>query len=135
VKHCLRFYTVGAAGVVVQLAALALLKTGFGIGVLPATAIAVEMAVLHNFFWHERWTWADRIRVSVTGQAGRLLRFHLTNGLLSIGGNLLFMAALAGRMRMPYLIANILSITLCSLMNFLAADRLVWAANERESGS
>jgi putative flippase GtrA len=131
VKHCLRFYTVGAAGVVVQLAALALLKTGFGIGVLPATAIAVEMAVLHNFFWHERWTWADRRRVSVPGQAGRLLRFHLTNGLLSIGGNLVFMAALAGRMRMPYLIANILSITLCSLLNFLAADRLVWAANER----
>jgi putative flippase GtrA len=54
VKHCLRFYTVGAAGVVVQLAALALLKSGFGLGVLPATAIAVEMAVLHNFFWHER---------------------------------------------------------------------------------
>ncbi len=27
---------------------------------LVATALAVEMAVLHNFFWHRRWTWADR---------------------------------------------------------------------------
>ena len=125
-KHCLRFYTVGAAGVVVQLAALALLKSGLGVGVLPATAIAVELAVLHNFFWHERWTWAYRTRLSTTGQPGRLLRFHLTNGLLSIGGNVVFMAVLAGRMRMPYLVANAITIALCSLLNFLAADRFVF---------
>ena len=125
-KYCLRFYAVGAAGVVVQLAALALFKTGFGIGVLPATAIAVELAVLHNFFWHERWTWVDRTRVSAGGQAGRLLRFHLTNGLLSIGGNIVFMAVLAGRIRIPYLIANAITIAMCSALNFLAADRLVF---------
>jgi putative flippase GtrA len=129
VKHCLRFYTVGAAGMAVQLAVLALLKSGFGVGVLPATAIAVELAVLHNFYWHERWTWADRVGFS--GQAGRLVRFHLTNGMFSIIGNVILMAALVGRLRVPYLVANVITIALCSLLNFLAADRLVFRPPSR----
>lgn len=132
-KHCLRFYAVGGAGVVVQLACLALLKTGLGISYLPATAIAVELAVLHNFFWHERWTWVDRTQASATGQAGRLLRFHLTNGALSILANLVFMAALVDRLHVPYLLANAISITLCSILNFLAADRFVFRASRPDA--
>src|SRR6185295_2933164 len=92
VTKALRFYAVGLAGIFVQLAALTLLKSGFGMGYLSATAIAVEVAVLHNFFWHERWTWADRGGLSAAGKAGRLVRFHLSNGLLSILGTLVLMA-------------------------------------------
>src|SRR5207245_237643 len=55
-RAVLRFYTVGAAGIVVQLAALTFLKSGLHLDYLPATATAVEAALLHNFFWHERWT-------------------------------------------------------------------------------
>ena len=29
--------------------------------------IAVEAAVLHNFGWHERWTWRDRPRAGQHG--------------------------------------------------------------------
>lgn len=37
-----------------QLAVLLVLNSGFHMSYLPATAFAVEMAVLHNFLWHER---------------------------------------------------------------------------------
>jgi putative flippase GtrA len=117
---------VGAVGIGVQLAALAIFKSGLGLGYLPATALAVEAAILHNFFWHERWTWADRTRSLPAGRVGRLVRFHLTNGAVSILGNLALMEALAGRMHVPYLAANAIAIALCSLLNFLAADRLVF---------
>ena len=130
-RHCLRFYAVGGAGVVVQLACLALLKTGLGISYLPATAIAVELAVLHNFFWHERWTWSDRTQAG--GQPGRLFRFHLTNGALSILTNLVLMAALVGRLHLPYLFANALVIAVCSILNFLAADRFVFRASRSDT--
>jgi len=126
VKKALRFYAVGLAGIVVQLAALTLLKSGFGMGYLAATAIAGEVAVLHNFFWHERWTWADRGRLRAAGQAGRLVRFHLSNGVLSILGTLLLMAVLVGRLHLPYLLCNIIAIGVCSLFNFRAADRFVF---------
>jgi putative flippase GtrA len=122
----LRFYAVGAAGIGVQLAALAFFKRVLGVGYLPATALAVEAALLHNFFWHERWTWADRTRSLPAGRTGRLIRFHLTTGVLSILGNLAFMQVLVGRLHVPYVAANALAIALCSLLNFLAADRLVF---------
>ena len=87
----IRFYAVGAAGIIVQLAALVFFKSFLSVDYRFATALAVEPALLHNFFWHERWTWADRTRLLPTGRGGRLIRFHLTTGALSILGNLAFM--------------------------------------------
>ena len=123
-----RFYAVGFAGVVVQLAALTLLKSGFGVNYLAATVLGVELAVLHNFFWHERWTWGAQTQASRAGWTGRLIRFHLSNGVFSILGNMTLMAILAGRMRVPYLTANLIAISVCSALNFLAADRFVFRA-------
>jgi len=56
----LRFNAVGAMGIAVPIASLALLVSGLGVHYLPATAIAIELSLLHNFLWHERWTWRDR---------------------------------------------------------------------------
>ena len=56
----LKFNAVGAAGIGVQLAVLVSLRAGLHLHYLLATALAVEATVLHNFFWHKRFTWADR---------------------------------------------------------------------------
>ena len=119
----LKFNAVGAMGVAVQLVALAVLKSGLHINYLLATAAAVELALLHNFVWHERWTWRDR---GAAGRAGRLLRFHLGNGLLSIAVNLLLMRILVGRLHWPYLAANVAAIAAGSVINFFLGDRLVF---------
>ncbi|HYR92044.1 MAG TPA: GtrA family protein [Terriglobia bacterium] len=122
----LKFNAVGIIGVGVQLAALALLRTGFGMDYLVATFLAVETAVLHNFVWHERWTWVERTRQKADGVVGRLFRFHLANGLISIAGNLLLMWLFVSRLHLHYFIANLLAIGTCSIVNFLASDRLVF---------
>jgi putative flippase GtrA len=118
-----KFSLVGAAGIAVQLAMMALL-TAAAVDYLLATALAVEAAVLHNFAWHQNFTWSDR------GGAvrGRLARFHTTNGVISILGNLALMRLLVGRFGMPPVPANLLSITACFAANFFAADRLVFLA-------
>ena len=59
----------------------------------------------HNFVWHEHWTWKDRTAAH-GGALGRLPRFNLSNGLISIGVNLIFMRVLAGRFHFPYMAAN-----------------------------
>lgn len=51
-----RFNFVGALGVVVQLAALAIFNRIAAGHYLVATAAAIEMALLHNFFWRLRYT-------------------------------------------------------------------------------
>jgi putative flippase GtrA len=93
---------------------------------LWATAIAVQATVLHNFCWHERWTWHDRPSSSRRHVYRRLGHFQLTNGLISVAGNLVLMRVLAGTLHMDTLAANIVSILICSLANFCASEWLVF---------
>ncbi len=119
----LKFNAVGGIGIGVQLLVLTTLKIGLHLDYLLATALAVEAAVVHNFLWHERFTWAGR----ATG-AGftRFLKFNLTTGLFSIAGNILLMKLLAGALALQFLVANGIAITIFSIVNFAITDRFVF---------
>ncbi len=60
----------------------------------------------------------------------RFAKFNATNGAVSIVGNLLIMRALVGQFHMNYMIANLIAITVCSLVNFLLSD---WVVFERDA--
>ena len=120
-----RFALVGALGIVVQLLILEAL-TALGCHYLWATALAVEAAVLNNFTWHQKFTWVDRGDASLAQAGVRMLRFHLSNGVISIFGSLLLMRWLVGQLGVRMLVANLLTIAACSVGNFLASDRWVF---------
>lgn len=122
----LKFNFVGAIGIAVQMLLLFLLKSYTQLSYLAATAIAVEATVLHNFIWHERYTWADRVRPSWSGSLARLTRFNLTTGGVSIVGNLALMKVMVGAGQMNYLIANGIAIAFCSIANFLVSEQWVF---------
>jgi putative flippase GtrA len=121
----LKFNAVGIIGVGVQLAALAFFRGLLGWAIRISTVLAVECAVLHNFAWHERWTWAHR-ELSAKGILGRLLKFNVSNGLISIVGNLALMELLAVRLHFNYMLSNLAAIAVCSLLNFFVSDKLVF---------
>src|SRR5688572_2313245 len=122
----LRFNGIGAIGAGLQLAVLGLLTRLTGLHYLWATVVAVEATVLHNFCWHERWTWSDRRAPSRRHVYQRLGYFQLTNGLVSVVGNLVLMRVFAGILGMDTLAANIVSILILSLANFGASEWLVF---------
>ena len=126
-RRWLVFNAVGTMGVAVQLAALVSLTELAGLNYLLATALAVESAILHNFVWHERWTWRDR-GPGAGGRWARLARFNLLTGAVSIGANVVFTGLYASVLGVHYALANLLAIASCSLLNFLANDRLVFRA-------
>jgi len=141
-----RFNVVGGIGIIVQFAALFVLKSVLHFNYLFATVIAVEAAVVHNFVWHEQFTWADRNMIERTQRNQtktdrttwerihsrrrrsliRLLRFNLTTGAVSILGNLALMKVMVGQGHMNYLLANAVAIILCSLANFLVSETWVF---------
>jgi len=131
----LKFNAVGALGVAVQLGTLALLTRLAGWNYLAATAAAVEAALVHNLIWHERYTWADRTRAArhADAIARRALAFHAGNGAVSLAGNLALMAWLAGALHLPTLLANGVSIVVCSVVNFVLGDRLIFRAGAAPS--
>jgi putative flippase GtrA len=122
----LKFNAVGSLGIAVQLAVLLTLKNGFHLNYLLATGFGVEAAVVHNFLWHERYTWADRVELSWRKSLPRLLRFNLTTGGVSIAGNLALMKLMVDLGHLNYLVANGVAIVLCSLANFLVSEHWVF---------
>jgi dolichol-phosphate mannosyltransferase len=123
----LKYNLVGVSGFAIQSATLFLLARGWGDShYLLSTAVAVEFAVINNFFWHQRWTWIDRPSRSVAEKAGRFVKFHLANGAISLVGNVLLMGLFVGWLMLPLTAANALSVLACSLVNFVLADRIVF---------
>ena len=147
-RHVTRFIAVGALGFAVQITAFAILTTVGQWPWLPATIVAVELAVVHNFLWHDRWTWRDRSDLprrtrrtrSVSGichfleyargrgdsRFARFVRFNMTTGLTSIAGNAVLMAVSVGVMRLPGAAANVLAVGTMSVVNFVVSDRWVF---------
>ena len=134
--HFIRFNVVGILGFALQSGALFVLThSPHPVGYLVATAAAVELAVLNNFVWHQRWTWSDRPSATGSETLRRLIKFNLTNGAVSIIGNLIFMSLLVGRLGLPIAGANVASVAACSICNFFLADRigfLVEPTSERQ---
>ena len=121
-----RFSLVGFMGAILQLTLVWLLTNCFGILSTAAMLVAVEITTLHNFAWHERFTWGNRRLKSSRQLALRLWRFHAGNGLVSLAGNTIFIYYLVERLKAPVLPAAIAAVALCSIANFLIADRWVF---------
>jgi putative flippase GtrA len=117
------FALVGLLGFACQLTVLHML-VGAGLPVGVGTAVAVLAAVAHNFLWHRAWTWRDRAAGLPHAQ---FLRFVGLNGLVSLAGNAAITAWLSAS-GVPVLAANAAAVVVCSFVNFVLADRLVFAA-------
>ena len=124
-----KFNLVGAMGMAVQLCVLAFLTRWAAGHYLVASAAAVELTLLHNFAWHMSYTWRERRDRST--RLAQLTRFHLSNGLVSMLGNLALMRILVDEAHIPVLAANSIAILCCSTLNFCLGDGWVFAAKSR----
>lgn len=119
-----KFAIVGASGVLVNSLALAVLFKGIRLPLLIASPVAVECAIVSNFFLNDRWTFGRR-----RPTAGRFLKFNLT-----MVGAMLLTAVLVWvfvtHLHIHYLVANLLAIGTAGLMNFAVSTAWIW---ERKS--
>ncbi len=123
----MKFSVVGMAGVAVQLSGLWFFARGLGIPAIVSTAMAVEVALLHNFAWHEAWTWPC---LPVEGRLRRLLRFHAANGFVSLVSNAVFTWLFTECLGMPLLVSNLGAIGVTALLNFFLANQWVFRYEE-----
>jgi putative flippase GtrA len=122
-----KFNLVGLLGAALQMFLLWLLIKRFQVPALAATPVAVEIVVLHNLAWHELFTWRDRPAKNLRQKMVRLWRFHAANGLTSLLGNTAVIYGLVQWVHAPLVLSAIVAIVLCSLVNFLVADRWAFA--------
>jgi putative flippase GtrA len=122
----LAFAGVGAIGLGVQLAAIAWLTHAWPMPTALAAGVGVEIAVLHNFAWHERWTWRDCADVHSARVVVRLVRFHASAGIVSLVGNVAITVVAVEWLHLPVVVANTCAVIALSAANFLLADRYVF---------
>jgi dolichol-phosphate mannosyltransferase len=126
-----RFNLVGALGAGLQILLFDLLMKWFQMREAAAAPIAVEIVVLHNFLWHERFTWRERSSCGLRQRAIRLWRFHAGNGLISVVGNTALTYCLVEQLQSPALLSAVAAIAICAPVNFLIADRWVYGQHGR----
>ena len=126
----IRFGLVGASGTVINIAVLYaaqefLLRQieDFHARLNYSIALAITVATISNFYWNRRLTWRDRQHQM--HQSALVLFFkYVMAAALSIAIQSLLTKWLANSLH--YIVANLVSIALASVFNFLANDRLTF---------
>ena len=126
------FGIVGLSGIVVNMGLLWLLTTFAGVPDLLSLVIAIEISIVNNFAWNERWTFGGG-EAHRFGWAGhRFAAFQL----VSVGGALinwvlyLLLTRLGG---VQFLVADLVAILVAFTWNYLVNRNVTW--RRRGAGS
>ncbi len=129
-----KFGVVGALGVGVNFGCYTALYALLGVEDFLARAVAIEIAILHNFTWNFTWTWADRGR-SWRRMPGALLRYHgstlFASYIVTLGIGWLVLRTLHGVPLAEY-ISHLVGIGAGMLVNYLLSDRWVFRPRDKE---
>jgi dolichol-phosphate mannosyltransferase len=119
-----RFIFVGASGLVVNNLCLVLLTEYGGLHYLFSAIVATQCSTMWNFILTENWVFGkrDQGRKSL---GNRLWKFFLMNNTsLLIRGPL--MSLMVSELAIHYLLANLVSLGIISLIRFVISDRWIW---------
>lgn len=120
-----RFLLVGLSGTLLNLVVLAALVK---LGLVPAIAalLAIEVSIINNFIWNDRWTFKRKGQVSKGLARKRFMRFQLVTALtagLTFGLFIFFNHFL----NWHYLLAQLTAIGIATILNFGVNSKLTWA--------
>ena len=118
------FNLVGLGGFATQIGTIALLTRGFGWSPFAATAVALELAALQNFFGHTCWTWRDRPAGGPREWLRRYWRYQVAKT-ASLAANLAITAVLV-HAGLPAELANTVAVLVCAIPNYLVSEHLVF---------
>jgi dolichol-phosphate mannosyltransferase len=110
-----RFFVVGASGVVVNEGLLILLQK-VGLPLALSSLFAIELSILGNFALNNAWTWSDRRHGSLWH---RVLKYHLVAGFTSFCVNWTLLIFLTRFFGVDYRISNLVGIAAATVLNYV----------------
>ena len=127
IARFIRFCVVGLSGVFVNEGALKFFTEVGGLYYIYSSILAIEVAIVSNFFLNEFWTFRDRSSHLSNG-LNRLKRFCKFNIICSLGGvlNVSILWVLTDLAGLYYLISNLLGIGVSTLWNYGLNSNITW---------
>jgi len=119
-KRIFKFGLVGISGIAVNMGVLFYLKEFVNFPLMLASLIAIELSIINNFWWNDKWTF----KKSGDDIIERGYKFHI----VSITGLIINMGLLYALVNIGfyYMIANIIGILAGFVWNFVANRRVTW---------
>ena len=121
-KRFIKFSVVGLSGTLVNMAVYAL-AVNSGLYYLIAAIISFLFAVTNNFYWNFRWTFKGQ--AAFRSRRNKYFLF-LAVSVLNLGINLLLLRLFVETLAMDKTLAQLVSIGLVSILNFLMNSRFTF---------
>src|SRR5208283_3571995 len=124
-KNVIKFCLVGLSGIIVNEGILISLKEFAGFSIPVASACAIELSIVNNFIWNDRWTFKTNQGRSLSNWWHRFAAFQI----ISIGGafvNFAILITLTLIAGIDYRISNIIGIMIAFAWNFLINRNITW---------
>jgi dolichol-phosphate mannosyltransferase len=115
-----RFLLVGAIGMLVNSASLSLLYRLMHLALPISSALSTEVAIASNFLLDDLWTFAQ-----THTSLRRFLKFNLT-ALAGLVVTVITLWFLVDRLRIHYLLANVLAVTGSGMFNYVLSITWIW---------
>ena len=122
-EEFIKFGIVGGSGVIVNMGLLYILTRFFSLRLEIASAIAIEVSILSNFFLNNLWTFKKR-NTNVPFWS-RLLRYHLVTGLAGIV-NYLVLLLLVKTFGLHDMLSNLIGIAIGTVINYSLNSLWTW---------
>jgi len=122
-EELIKFGIVGGSGVVVNMGLLFILTRFLSLRLEIASAIAIEVSILSNFFLNNLWTF--RKRKTHVPFWSRLLRYHLVTGLAGVV-NYLVLLLLVKTFGMHDMLSNLIGIVIGTFINYSLNSLWTW---------
>lgn len=126
-----KYMAVAWMGMLVNTACLYLFKGVWQIRIIPASIMAIEIAIIHNFFWFRHWAWKDRRdRPSFFKH---LIIFNVAAGTVDLVGNVSVLWVLTTFAGVHYLIANLIGMIVPPFVKFWLNEKLIFREKRHDS--
>jgi dolichol-phosphate mannosyltransferase len=121
-ERIIKFGLVGLSGVVVNTVILGVLTELAQLNYKWSSLIAIQIAIISNFIFNDKWTFVDRKKQSLTK------RFLSFESISIIGAviNWALLIACTELLGIHYLISNLIGILIAFIWNYIANNKLTW---------
>lgn len=121
-KRLTSFGIVGVSGIFVNMGILWIITHYANIHYALASPFAIELSIINNFIWNDRYTWHGRRYAHQHSFWYGLLRFNLVSWIAGTINWLLLVTFTEG-LGLYYLLANLLAIGIASAINFVLNEK------------
>lgn len=130
-KRILSFQLIGWIGTAVNLFILWLCYDLLSWPLLVSGALAIEIAIIHNFIWYYCWTWNDRVSFTIQNFFTLFVRYNIVTAAIDFVIRLGILWILTEYVGIHYLISDVVGMFIAPLLKYITNDAYIFDSEQK----